>query len=118
MKKEAEANEEADNKFRELIEARNMADQLVMATEKTIKENEDKLEGNEKADIEAAIEEVKKVKDGDSIEDIRSAIDKLSKESEGFATRIYQAASQQANASNSENKNDSDDNIVEAEEVK
>ena len=118
MKKEAEANEEADNKFRELIEARNMADQLVMATEKTIKENEDKLEGNEKADIEAAIEEVKKVKDGDSIEDIRSAIDKLSKASEGFATRIYQAASQQANASNSENKNDSDDNIVEAEEVK
>ena len=118
MKKEAEANEEADNKFRELIEARNMADQLVMATEKTIKENEDKLEGNEKADIEAAIEEVKKVKDGDSIEDIRSAIDKLSKASEGFATRIYQAASQQANAGNSENKNDSDDNIVEAEEVK
>ena len=118
MKKEAEANEEADNKFRELIEARNMADQLVMATEKTIKENEDKLQGNEKADIEAAIEEVKKVKDGDSIEDIRSAIDKLSKASEGFATRIYQAASQQANAGNSENKNDSDDNIVEAEEVK
>ena len=56
--------------------------------------------------------------DGDSIEDIRSAIDKLSKASESFATRIYQAASQQANAGNSENKNDSDDNIVEAEEVK
>ena len=118
MKKEAEANEEADNKFRELIEARNMADQLVMATEKTIKENEDKLQGNEKADIEAAIEEVKKVKDGESIEDIRSAIDKLSKASEGFATRIYQAASQQANAANSEDKNNNDDNIVEAEEVK
>ena len=53
-----------------------------------------------------------------NVEDIRSAIDKLSKASEGFATRIYQAASQQANAGNSENKNDSDGNIVEAEEVK
>ena len=40
-----------------------------------IKENEDKLEGNEKADIEAAIEEVKKVKDGDSIEDNLSGED-------------------------------------------
>ncbi len=115
MKKEAEANEEADNKFRELIEARNMADHLIISTEKTIKENEDKLEGNEKENIEKAIEELKKVKDSENIEEIRKGIEGLSKASEAFAMRIYQAT--QAAQPASENANNNDD-VVEAEEVK
>ena len=46
MKKDAEANEAEDAKFKELVEARNQADQLVIATEKTIKENESKIARN------------------------------------------------------------------------
>ncbi|WP_064591712.1 molecular chaperone DnaK [Streptobacillus moniliformis] len=117
MKKEAEANEEADNKFRELIEARNMADHLIISTEKTIKENEDKLEGNEKENIEKAIEELKKVKDSENIEEIRKGIEELSKASEAFAMRIYQAA-QAAQQPASENAENNNDDVVEAEEVK
>ncbi|WP_064580461.1 molecular chaperone DnaK [Streptobacillus moniliformis] len=117
MKKEAEANEEADNKFRELIEARNMADHLIISTEKTIKENEDKLEGNEKENIEKAIEELKKVKDSENIEEIRKGIEGLSKASEAFAMRIYQAA-QAAQQPASENAENNNDDVVEAEEVK
>ena len=98
MKKDAEAHEAEDAKFKELVEARNQADQLIMATEKTIKENEDKLQGTEKADIEKAIEELKKVKDGDNIEEIRKGIEELSKVSQGFATRLYQDAQAQAQA--------------------
>ena len=98
MKKDAEAHEAEDKKFQELVEARNQADQLVLATEKTIKENEDKLQGTEKADIEKAIEELKKVKDGDNIEEIRKGIEELSKVSQGFATRLYQDAQAQAQA--------------------
>ena len=94
MKKDAEANEAEDAKFKELVEARNQADQLVIATEKTIKENESKLQGTEKEDIEKAIEELKKVKDGDDIEAIRKSIEELSKVSQGFATRMYQEAAQ------------------------
>ncbi|WP_039901486.1 molecular chaperone DnaK [Leptotrichia sp. oral taxon 879] len=94
MKKDAEAHEAEDKKFQELVEARNQADQLVIATEKTIKENEDKLQGNEKEDIEKAIEELKKVKDGDDVEAIRKSIEELSKVSQGFATRMYQEAAQ------------------------
>ena len=94
MKKDAEANEAEDTKFKELVEARNQADQLVIATEKTIKENESKLQGTEKEDIEKAIEELKKVKDGDDIEAIRKGIEELSKVSQGFATRMYQEAAQ------------------------
>lgn len=48
-----------------------MADQLAISTEKMIKENEDKLQGDEKANIEAAIEELKKSKDSDDLEQLK-----------------------------------------------
>mgnify|MGYP000947615710 FL=1 len=122
MKKDAEANEAEDAKFKELVEARNQADQLVIATEKTIKENESKLQGTEKEDIEKAIEELKKVKDGDDIEAIRKGIEELSKVSQGFATRMYQeaaAAQQQAQGGETagDNNNSGADDVEDAEVV-
>ena len=122
MKKDAEANEAEDAKFKELVEARNQADQLVIATEKTIKENESKLQGTEKEDIEKAIEELKKVKDGDDIEAIRKGIEELSKVSQGFATRMYQeaAAAQQGAQGGTEGNADngsSEDDVQDAEIV-
>jgi len=122
MKKDAEAHEAEDKKFQELVEARNQADQLILATEKTIKENEDKLQGTEKADIEKAIEELKKVKDGDNIEEIRKGIEELSKVSQGFATRLYQdaqaqAQAQQAQGGDSAQGNSANDDVQDAEVV-
>ena len=122
MKKDAEANEAEDAKFKELVEARNQADQLVIATEKTIKENESKLQGTEKEDIEKAIEELKKVKDGDDIEAIRKGIEELSKVSQGFATRMYQEAAQaqqaaQGGEATGENNNSGADDVEDAEVV-
>ena len=117
MKKDAEAHEAEDKKFQELVEARNQADQLVIATEKTIKENEDKLQGTEKEDIEKAIEELKKVKDGDDVEAIRKSIEELSKVSQGFATRMYQEAAQAQQAAQGGENNNSGVNDVEDAEV-
>ena len=122
MKKDAEAHEAEDAKFKELVEARNQADQLIIATEKTIKENEDKLQGTEKADIEKAIEELKKVKDGDNLEEIRKGIEELSKASQGFATRLYQdaqaqAQAQQAQGGDSAQGNSANDDVQDAEVV-
>ena len=124
MKKDAEAHEAEDAKFKELVEARNQADQLILATEKTIKENEDKLQGTEKADIEKAIEELKKAKDGDNIEEIRKGIEELSKVSQGFATRLYQDAQAQAQAQQAqggetagESNNSGADDVEDAEVV-
>ena len=124
MKKDAEAHEAEDAKFKELVEARNQADQLIIATEKTIKENEDKLQGTEKADIEKAIEELKKVKDGDNLEEIRKGIEELSKISQGFATRLYQDAQAQAQAQQAqggetagESNNSGADDVEDAEVV-
>ena len=122
MKKDAEAHEAEDKKFQELVEARNQADQLVIATEKTIKENEDKLQGTEKEDIEKAIEELKKVKDGDDVEAIRKSIEELSKVSQGFATRMYQEAAQaqqaaQGGEATGENNNSGANDVEDAEVV-
>ena len=120
MKKDAEAHEAEDKKFQELVEVRNQADRLAIDTEKTIKENEDKLQGTEKEDIEKAIEELKKVKDGDDVEAIRKSIEELSKVSQGFATRMYQEAAQAQQAQGGETageNNNSGANDVEDAEV-
>ncbi|WP_462428105.1 molecular chaperone DnaK [Fusobacterium varium] len=123
MTKEAEAHAEEDKKFQELVEARNRADQLISATEKTLKENPDKVSEGDKKNIEAAIEELKKVKDGDDKSAIDSAMEKLTQAANKFAEELYknaqaqQQADAQANASSDENKSKKDDDVAEAEVV-
>ena len=118
MKKDAESHEEEDKRFAELVEVRNQADQLIMVTEKTIKENEEKLQGTEKEDMEKAAEELKKVKDSENLEEIRTKIEELTKVSQGFATRLYQEA-QQAGAAQGEAQGEEkkDDDVQDAEVV-
>lgn len=123
MTKEAEAHAEEDKKFKELVESRNRADQLISATEKTLKENPDKVSEGDKKNIEAAIEELKKVKDGDDKSAIDSAMEKLTQAANKFAEELYknaqaqQQAGAQANASSDENKNKKDEDVAEAEVV-
>ena len=119
MTKEAEANAEEDKKFQELVEARNKADQLISATEKTLKENPDKVTEGDKKNIEDAIEELKKVKDGDDRGAIEAAIEKLSQASHKFAEDLYreaQAQAQQQAGANAGSDNKADD-VAEAEVV-
>ena len=121
MTKEAEAHAEEDKKFQELVETRNRADQLISATEKTLKENPDKVSEGDKKNIEEAIEELKKVKDGDDKSAIDSAMEKLSQASHKFAEELYKEAQaqaqaqQQAGANTGSDKKDED--VAEAEVV-
>ena len=123
MTKEAEAHAEEDKKFQELVEARNKADQLISATEKTLKENPDKASEEDKKNIEAAIEELKKVKDGDDKGAIDSAIEKLSQASHKFAEELYKEAQaqaqaqQQAGAGANADSDKKDEDVAEAEVV-
>ena len=121
MTREAEAHAEEDKKFQELVETRNKADQLISATEKTLKENPDKVSEGDKKNIEDAIEELKKVKDGDDKGAIDAAIEKLSQASHKFAEDLYREAQaqQQAGANTgSDNKADNKaDDVAEAEVV-
>jgi len=123
MTKEAEAHAEEDKKFQELVEARNRADQLISTTEKTLKENPDKVSEGDKKNIEEAIEELKKVKDGDDKSAIDSAMEKLSQVSHKFAEELYKEAQahaqaqQQAGAGANAGSDKKDEDVAEAEVV-
>ena len=117
MTKEAEANAEEDKKFQELVEARNKADQLISATEKTLKENPDKVSEGDKKNIEDAIEELKKVKDGDDRGAIEAAIEKLSQASHKFAEDLYREAQAQQQAGANAGSDNKADDVAEAEIV-
>ena len=123
MTREAEAHAEEDKKFQELVETRNKADQLISATEKTLKENPDKVSEGDKKNIEEAIEELKKVKDGDDKSAIDSAMEKLSQVSHKFAEELYKEAQahaqaqQQAGAGANAGSDKKDEDVAEAEVV-
>ena len=117
MTKEAEANAEEDKKFQELVEARNKADQLISATEKTLKENPDKVSEGDKKNIEDAIEELKKAKDGDDRGAIETAIEKLSQASHKFAEDLYREAQAQQQAGANAGSDNKADDVAEAEIV-
>lgn len=108
MKKDAEANEAEDKKFKELVETRNKADMLIASTEKSVKDYAEKVTEDEKKAIEAAIEELKSVKDGEDKEAIDAAIEKLSQAAHKLAEEIYKdaQAKQQGGAAPESNAND------------
>ena len=78
MKQDAEVHAEEDKKRRELIDTRNMADQMIYAAEKAIKENGEKAGADIVAEVQSALEEVKKVKEGDDHTALKNATEKLS----------------------------------------
>lgn len=88
--KEAEQFAEEDKKRKEAIEVKNNAEQTVYQTEKTLSELGDKVSAEEKSEIEAKIEEVKKVKDGDDIEAIKKAMEDLTQAFYKVSEKLYQ----------------------------
>ena len=102
MMKEAEANKEADNKRKEEAEIRNDAEQMVFATEKTLKDFGEKVKDSEKEELEDLMKEVKEALEGDDTDDIKSKSEKLSNKVMEVSSRIYQetAAENQKNAEN------------------
>ena len=126
MVKDAEANANEDKKRRELIDLKNQADNFVYQTEKTLKENGDKIDASSKETIEKAVEELKAVKDGEDAEAIKAKMEALQQASHKLAEAMYQqsqagAGAQAGPEASSEPKNDKkDDDVVDAdfEEVK
>ncbi|HWX50578.1 MAG TPA: molecular chaperone DnaK [Roseomonas sp.] len=92
MVKEAEANAEADKKRREAVEARNQLEALIHTTEKSLKENGDKVGAAEKGEAEAALEAARSARDGEDAEAIRSATERLSAAAMKLGEAIYKAS--------------------------
>lgn len=118
MVKDAEAYAEEDAKRREQVETRNQAEQLVNQTDKLIEESGEQMTDEEKSAVESAKEALNEVLANAeaSSEDIRSKMDELVTASQAMATRLYQQAAQQAEATESPD-GDSDEEVVEAEIV-
>ena len=89
MKKEAELYAEEDRKKQELIEAKNIADNLIYTTEKTLKEVGDKISVESKKEIEEKLQALKNAKEGDNIEDIKSKTSELSQAIQKIGAQMY-----------------------------
>ncbi len=89
MRKDAETHADEDKKRRELIDARNTADQMAWLMEKTLKENADKVSESDKAPIQAAIEKVREAAKGEDVAAIKQAVDNLQQASHAMAQHLY-----------------------------
>jgi molecular chaperone DnaK len=106
MVKDAEAHAADDKSRRELIDARNQADQLAYSVEKTINENRDRLPSSDVSRIEAGIAALREAAKGDKLDEITRASEVLQQASHGIAEQLYKQS--QANAANAAPNTDKD----------
>jgi molecular chaperone DnaK len=121
MRQEAEQYAEEDHRRREAAETRNQGEQLVYQTEKFLKDNEDKVPGEIKTEVEAAVAELKETLKGEDTAEIRSATEKVAAVSQKLGQAMYadaqaaQAAGGAGDAGAGHAK--ADDDVVDAEIV-
>jgi len=121
MKKEAEANAEADNKLKETADKLNEADGMIFQTEKQLKEFGDKLSDANKSNIEGALEELKKAYETRDVATIQPALDKINEAWKAASEEMYKAQDgQQGGAQQAQPTQDGGDATqdVDYEEVK
>ena len=132
MRTEAEDHADEDRKKRELIDARNLADQLAYQTRKTLDEHGSKISEDDRNEIDQKIKDVESVKDSEDAGAIKGAMEALEQAGQKLASAMYQQASEaqqagpeptgatggeQAEASQGQDKGD--DDVIDAEyEVK
>jgi molecular chaperone DnaK len=90
MRKDAEAHAEEDKKRRELIEARNHADNTVYAAEKALREFGDKVPAEVKTEIEAKVTEVKRVAEGEDVAAMKASTEALGQAIQGIGASVYE----------------------------
>ena len=115
MVKDAEANAEDDKKFEELVKTKNNADMLVHATRKTIEESEDKLEDEEKNQVEEALKGLEEAISSEDIEAIESATKNLNDVLTPLTQKLYKQESAEGQSDTNTDEDSSSENTVDAE---
>jgi molecular chaperone DnaK len=121
MRKEAELHEEEDKRRKELIEARNTADNSVYTAEKSLRDLGDKVPGDLKSKVEDQVANVRKVMDSDEVESIRRATDELMSVVQQIGSAAYQQEAPQPEAEGEggsqpgPDSGDDDQDVVEGE---
>jgi molecular chaperone DnaK len=118
MVKDAEENAADDQKFEDLVQARNTADGLAHAAKKTLEEAGEKASDEEKASIEAGIKQVEDAVQGDDKDAIDDAAKVLSEASSGLAQKLYAEQAEEGEQSQGEQPAGDDAMDAEFEEVK
>ncbi|MDP1535821.1 MAG: Hsp70 family protein, partial [Burkholderiales bacterium] len=122
MVKDAEANAEEDKKLRELVDARNQCDAMIHSVKKTLAEHGDKVDAGEKTKIEAALKEAEEAIKGDDKADIEAKSQALAQSAHKLAEQMYKeqqpqggAAGGEQAAGGAETGKQDDSNVVDAE---
>jgi molecular chaperone DnaK len=119
MVKDAEAHAEDDQKFKDLVEARNQGDAMVHSVEKTLKDLGDKVEADEKKRIEDAISELREALKDDDKDAIQTKTQALAEASGKLSERLYSQSGDSAEAGAGSAQGDTggaqDDDVVDAE---
>lgn len=125
MVKDAEAHAEEDRTRREEADVRNQADTLVYQIEKLVKEQGEKVTGDEKTAMEASLGRLKDALDGTDTEAVKSGLEDLTTTSQAFTQKLYEATAaenagqydQADGASGSGATGADDDEVVDAEVI-
>ena len=107
MVNDAKKHETEDKEKREKIDLVNQAEHLVYETEKNLKDNDDKLDENDQAELNDKLDALKKAKDSGNVDIIKSSMDSLNTVWSGLASKMYDTAGQnpdQANTNTSSNE--------------
>jgi molecular chaperone DnaK len=92
MTHEAETHAEEDHRRRQVVDLKNQADQLIYATEKTLKEHGEKVPANTRGNIETAVNGLKEAIKGEDGQAIQRAMDNLSTASQDLGKTLYEEA--------------------------
>ena len=121
MVRDAEQHAEEDRRRKEEADVRNQADTLVYQTEKLLRDQGDKISGDEKSSVEEKLADLKSALSGSDVEAMRNATDALMSASQGFTQKLYEAAAQESAAtgggSGGPTDAPTDDEVVDAEIV-
>ena len=98
MRKDAETHADEDKQRRELVDLKNQADALAYQMEKTLKEQGEKVSGEDRGNVESAISQLREALKGDDGQAIRRSMENLEKASHAVAEEMYKSAADKAQA--------------------
>ena len=115
MKMEAEANADSDKKKKDLIDARNFAEQMTYTAEKALKDNADKISAEIKTGVEGKITALKEVKDKDDVDAVKKATEELSVEMQKIGEHMAKENQEPKTENKEQGKEGGEDNIKNAD---
>ncbi len=117
MKADAEAHAEEDKKKKELVDAKNQADTVIIMAEKSLADNKDKISEELQKTLQEKIDETKKAKEGDDLDEIKKTSDELNLEAQKIMIELQKAQSKEDEKDGDGNADEKKEDVQEAEVV-